>query len=32
MGIASGVEQTAYGVFSDAVDIAETTRLGKRAT
>jgi homoserine dehydrogenase len=29
MGIDSGVEQTAYGLFSDAVDIAETVRPGK---
>jgi homoserine dehydrogenase len=27
MGISSGVDQTAYGLFSDAVDIAETVRL-----
>ena len=26
MGIKSGIEQTAYGLFSDAVDIAETVR------
>ena len=26
MGISSGVEQTAYGLFSDVVDIAETVR------
>jgi homoserine dehydrogenase len=29
IGISSGVEQTAYGVFSDAVDIAETVRPGR---
>jgi homoserine dehydrogenase len=28
MGISSGVQQTAYGLFSDAVDIAETVRRG----
>jgi homoserine dehydrogenase len=28
MGIDSGVEQTAYGLFSDAVDIAATIRSG----
>lgn len=30
MGIESGVEQTAYGLFSDAVDIAETVRASGR--
>ena len=30
MGIESGVEQTAYGLFCDVVDIAETVRAGGR--
>jgi homoserine dehydrogenase len=29
MGISSGVEQTAYGVFSDVVDIAQTVQPGR---
>lgn len=32
MGISGGVEQTAYGVFSDAVDIAQTVRPVRRIT
>ena len=32
MGISSGVEQTAYGVFSDAVDIAQTVRPSRLVT
>jgi homoserine dehydrogenase len=30
MGIESGVEQTAYGLFSDAVDISEHVHAGGR--
>lgn len=30
MGISSGIEQTAYGVFSDAVDIVETLSRARR--
>jgi homoserine dehydrogenase len=32
MGISGGVDQTAYGVFSDAVDIAQTVRPSRLIT